>query len=124
MTLDEIVPGKITSKKTVGISKKFYTSLSMLPLILKKELPGYLSDRLQEALWREALHIINEGYATTDDLDKTLSYYDWKPYKYNETSSDWENDNSLIEKCFLNKQIFPGVCLSDPLSKSGAQIMQ
>tara|TARA_B100001029_G_C15060277_1_gene457831 strand:- start:844 stop:3591 length:2748 start_codon:yes stop_codon:yes gene_type:complete len=40
------------------------------------------------------------------DLDKTISYYDWKPYKYNETSSDWESDNILIEKCFLNEQIF------------------
>ena len=40
------------------------------------------------------------------DLDKTISYYDWKPYKYNFTSSDWENDNPLIEKCFLNQQIF------------------
>ncbi len=34
--------------------------------------PGYLSDRLQEALWREALHIINEGYATTEDLDRAI----------------------------------------------------
>ena len=40
------------------------------------------------------------------DLDKTISYYDWKPYKYHETSSDWESDNILIEKCFLNEQIF------------------
>lgn len=40
------------------------------------------------------------------DLDKTLSYYDWKPYKYNQTSSDWENDNPLIEKCFLNGVVF------------------
>ena len=44
----------------------------MIPLTLKKELPGYLSDRLQEALWREALHIINEGYASTDDLDQAI----------------------------------------------------
>ena len=40
------------------------------------------------------------------DLDKTLSYYNWKPYKYHRTSSDWENDNTLIEKCLQNKQIF------------------
>jgi len=31
-----------------------------------------LSDRLQEALWREGLHIINEGYATTEDLDRAI----------------------------------------------------
>ena len=40
------------------------------------------------------------------DLDKTISYYDWKPYRYHYTSSDWENDNTLIEKCFLNETIF------------------
>ena len=44
----------------------------MNPIMVKHELPGYLSDRLQEALWREALHIINEGYATTKDLDRAI----------------------------------------------------
>ena len=44
----------------------------MNPIMVKKELPGYLADRLQEALWREALHIVNEGYATTKDLDRSI----------------------------------------------------
>ena len=44
----------------------------MNPIMLKKELPGYLSDRLQEALWREGLHIINEGHATTEQLDRAI----------------------------------------------------
>lgn len=43
------------------------------------------------------------------DLDKTLSYYDWKPYAYHFTSSNWENDNPLIEKCYLNKNILQDV---------------
>ena len=44
----------------------------MNPIMVKKELPGYLADRLQEALWREALHIVNEGYASTKDLDRAI----------------------------------------------------
>ena len=68
----EIVPGKKTSKKFINQAKKFYQSISMNPIKIKKELPGYLSDRLQEALWREGLHIINEGYATTKDLDRAI----------------------------------------------------
>ena len=68
----EIVPGKKTSTKYLNQAKKFYKSISMNPIMLKKELPGYLSDRLQEALWREGLHIINEGYATTEDLDRAI----------------------------------------------------
>ena len=72
LPLVEIVPGKKTLKKYIYQSKIFYESLSMFPLVLKKELPGYLSDRLQEALWRESLHIINDGFATTSDLDKAI----------------------------------------------------
>ena len=72
LPLVEIVPGKKTDKKYLRIAKKFYQSISMNPIIVKKELPGYLSDRLQEALWREALHIVNEGYATTEDLDRAI----------------------------------------------------
>ena len=68
----EIVPGKKTSNKFINQAKKFYQSISMNPIMVKKELPGYLSDRLQEALWREGLHIINEGYATTEDLDRAI----------------------------------------------------
>ena len=68
----EIVPGKKTNKIFLNKANRFYKSLSMNPIILKKELPGYLSDRLQEALWREALHIVNEGYASTKELDRSI----------------------------------------------------
>jgi len=68
----EIIPGKRTSKKNLNLAKKFYKSISMNPIMVKNELPGYLSDRLQEALWREGLHIINEGYATTEELDRAI----------------------------------------------------
>tara|TARA_E500000331_G_scaffold272384_1_gene264188 strand:+ start:463 stop:1401 length:939 start_codon:yes stop_codon:yes gene_type:complete len=68
----EIVPGKRTKKNFLKKAYKFYKSVSMNPIMIKKELPGYLSDRLQEALWREALHIVNEGYASTEDLDRAI----------------------------------------------------
>ena len=68
----EVVPGKKTKKFFLNKAKKFYKSISMNPIMVKKELPGYLADRLQEALWREALHIVNEGYATTKDLDRSI----------------------------------------------------
>ena len=68
----EIVSGKKTSRKYLNKAKNFYKSMSMNPIMVKHELPGYLSDRLQEALWREGLHIINEGHATTEDLDRAI----------------------------------------------------
>ncbi|MFT5928126.1 MAG: carnitine 3-dehydrogenase, partial [Candidatus Azotimanducaceae bacterium] len=48
--------------------------LNMHPLVLQKEVEGYLSDRLQEALWREALHLVNDGVATTRQLDDAIIY--------------------------------------------------
>tara|TARA_B100001559_G_C16442458_1_gene595115 strand:+ start:449 stop:1378 length:930 start_codon:yes stop_codon:yes gene_type:complete len=74
LPLVEIVKGNKTSKIIMNEADKFYKSLDMKTLIINKELPGFLSDRLQEALWREGLHIINEGYATTKDLDEAITY--------------------------------------------------
>jgi len=68
----EIIPGKKTNSRVIKKANNFYKSISMNPILLKKELPGYLSDRLQEALWREALHIVNDGYASTKDLDRAI----------------------------------------------------
>jgi len=74
LPLVEIVKGNKTSKIIMNEANKFYKSLDMKTLTVDKELPGFLSDRLQEALWREGLHIINEGYASTKDLDEAITY--------------------------------------------------
>jgi carnitine 3-dehydrogenase len=46
----------------------------MRPLRVRTEIPGYISDRLQEALWREILHMVAEGVATTDELDDAVRF--------------------------------------------------
>ena len=74
LPLVELVAGKKTDKKFINKANIFYSNIGMKTLILKKELPGYLSDRLQESMWRESLNIINEGYATTQDLDDAIIY--------------------------------------------------
>ena len=72
LPLVELVKGKKTKESYIKISKLFYRSLGMKPLELKKEVAGYLSDRLQEAIWRESLHIINDNLASTEDLDQAI----------------------------------------------------
>ena len=74
LPLVELVKGKKTKKLYIDKAKLFYKSIGMQTLILKKELPGYLSDRLQESMWRESLHLINENYASTKDLDDAIIY--------------------------------------------------
>ena len=74
LPLVELVSGKQTKKNTITRAKKFYEGIGMKPLIVKKEIEGYISDRLQEALWREALHIIKNGIASTQDVDDAIVY--------------------------------------------------
>jgi len=72
LPLVELVKGEKTKINFIKKSKNFYHSIGMYPLILKKEVEGYLSDRLQESMWRESLHILNENLASSDDLDKAI----------------------------------------------------
>lgn len=74
LPLVELVPGKSTSHATMASAEAHYKALNMHPLVLQKEVEGYLSDRLQEALWREALHLVNDGVATTRQLDDAIIY--------------------------------------------------
>ena len=74
LPLVEIVKGNKTSKIYFKRANTFYKKIKMKTLLVEKELPGFLSDRLQEALWREGLHIINDGYGTTKDLDDAITY--------------------------------------------------
>lgn len=74
LPLVEIVAGKKTSFDSVERAAKFYTSIGMHALKLPNEIDGYVCDRLQEALWREALHIVNKGAGTTADIDDAIIY--------------------------------------------------
>ena len=73
LPLVELVRGKKTQAKIVKKCEIFYKSIGMDTLVLKKEIEGYLSDRLQESMWRESLHLLNNNLASTEDLDKAIS---------------------------------------------------
>ena len=74
LPLVEVVPGAATSEDTVAAAVAHYDDLVMHPLVVRNEVEGYLSDRLQEALWRENLHLVNDGTATTAELDDSILY--------------------------------------------------
>jgi carnitine 3-dehydrogenase len=50
----------------------FYAAVGKRPLRLSREVPGFVANRLQEALWREALHMVNEGMATASEIDAAI----------------------------------------------------
>eukprot|EP01037_Dinobryon_pediforme_P006304 gene6304-6376_t len=74
LPLVEIVGGAKTSADTIERTKAFYQSISMRPLHVKREIEGFVADRLMEALWREALWLVNDGIATTEEIDAAVVY--------------------------------------------------
>lgn len=74
MPLVELVGGKATDGQFVKQAQAFYTGIRMKPLIVRQEIEGHIADRLMEAIWREALHIVNDGAATTEEIDTSIVY--------------------------------------------------
>ena len=74
LPLVEVLGGKRTKPENVDRAMAFYAGLGMHPLRVRNEIDGFLSDRLQEALWREALHLVNDDVATPEELDAAITY--------------------------------------------------
>jgi carnitine 3-dehydrogenase len=74
LPLVELVGGRATSVAALDAAARFYTEIGMHPLRVRREVPGHLTDRLQESLWREILHLVNDGVATTGELDDAIVY--------------------------------------------------
>jgi carnitine 3-dehydrogenase len=74
LPLVEVLGGEKTSDETLARATRFYESIGMRPLRVRKEVPGFIADRLLEALWREALHLVNDGVATTGEIDDAIRF--------------------------------------------------
>lgn len=74
MPLVELVGGSKTASSFVEKARTFYDQLGMKPLVIRREIEGHVADRLMEAIWRESLHIVNDGVATTEEVDASIVY--------------------------------------------------
>ncbi|WP_245835760.1 3-hydroxyacyl-CoA dehydrogenase NAD-binding domain-containing protein [Virgibacillus ndiopensis] len=74
MPLVELVGGNATNPAFIDKAKEFYRACNMKPLVIRQEIEGHVADRLMEAIWREALHIVNDGVATTEEVDASIVY--------------------------------------------------
>ena len=70
--LVELVPGKKTNPELINFMANFFAKLGKTPVVLKKEVPGHIANRLQAALWREAIQLVLDGVASLEDVDKAL----------------------------------------------------
>ena len=71
--LVEVVPGAQTPAETVEAAAAFYRSLGKVPVVLHKEIGGFVANRLQSAVFREAVHLVLSGVVTPEELDQVVT---------------------------------------------------
>jgi carnitine 3-dehydrogenase len=74
LPLVELCGGERTAPETVERAEALFRSLGMQPLVIRSEIDGFVADRLLEALWREALWLVNDGVATVEEIDDAVRY--------------------------------------------------
>jgi len=69
LPLVEIVPGEKTTNAVVDLISQLLKKMGKKPILVRKEVPGFIANRLQVALQREALYLVEKGIATPQDVD-------------------------------------------------------
>jgi carnitine 3-dehydrogenase len=72
--LVEVVGGRATDPAVVDWTAAFYAALGKRPIRLRRELPGHVANRMQVALYREAIHLVLEDVASIEDVDAAIAY--------------------------------------------------
>jgi carnitine 3-dehydrogenase len=72
--LVEVVGGAKTSPEAIAKAMYFYSEIGKHPIHIKKEVRGHVANRLQAALWREAIHLVTEGVVSVADADAAVAY--------------------------------------------------
>jgi ketoreductase RED1 len=71
--LVEVVPGASTSDEAIADAVAFYTAIGKVPRVIHREIPGFVANRLQRALFKECCHLVLEGVVTVDELDDIVT---------------------------------------------------
>ena len=71
--LVEVMGNERTDPGVVDTARRFYESVGKVTIEVRREVPGHVANRLQAALWREAIHLVNEGVASLHDVDVAVS---------------------------------------------------
>lgn len=74
LPLVEVCGGQKTSEAAKQAAIELYSAIGMRPLHVRKEIDGFIADRLLEALWREALWLVKDGIATTEEIDDAIRF--------------------------------------------------
>jgi 3-hydroxybutyryl-CoA dehydrogenase len=70
--LVEVLANELTEAGVVERAEQFYRDIGKITIRIKREVPGHVANRLQAALWREALHLVKSGVASVKDVDTAV----------------------------------------------------
>jgi glutaryl-CoA dehydrogenase len=73
LPLVEVVPGQETDPALVDAAVAFYRALGKEPVVLRKEIGGFVANRLQSALFKESVNLVEQGVVTPEELDKVVT---------------------------------------------------
>jgi 3-hydroxyacyl-CoA dehydrogenase len=71
--LVELAPGALTEPETVERASEFYAGVGKDPVVIRRDVPGYIANRVSAALWREAIELVRSGVATVEEVDRAIS---------------------------------------------------
>ncbi|UWU81505.1 3-hydroxyacyl-CoA dehydrogenase NAD-binding domain-containing protein [Bradyrhizobium huanghuaihaiense] len=74
LPLVELCGGRSTTPEVLGRAAEIYRTVGMHPLVVRKEVDGFVANRMQEALWREALWLVHDDVATVEEVDDAVRY--------------------------------------------------
>jgi carnitine 3-dehydrogenase len=74
MPLVELVGGRATAPAVLERAAAIYRSVGKRPITIRREMPGHVANRMQAALYREAIHLVLEGVASIEDVDAAIAY--------------------------------------------------
>ena len=72
MKLVEVIHGDQTSDETIEIGRAYVEKIGKVPVIVRKDVPGFIANRIQAAVWREILWLVADGVATPQDVDRVV----------------------------------------------------
>ena len=115
--LVEIVMGEKTSIQSAQEVCELYKSANKKPVLVKKDIPGFLANRIQHALMREALHLIDSGIASPEDVDDAVRYS--FGFRYAAVGPITQKELSGWDvNCNAAKEIYPSLCNSSVMPQS------
>lgn len=114
--LVEIVMSEFTSQEALRAEKELLENLRRVPVVLKKDVAGFIGNRLQHALFREAEYMIGEGICTAEDIDKTVLYSIGQRYSSIGLMEYWDHVPTALQTN-IQTYLFPHLCNADRVSR-------